>query len=146
MCALHLLFTNLLPSNMLMVNMQIRSLAPLTSLSADHATIPPLAELYCAANKVAAIGGISGFSGLTLLELGSNRIRTMEGLEVNDSLLLLQQVAQKQSRPTVTPAFVVHACPFQLAGMFHNNWLTFAYLCFLQMEGMHQSSHACSTA
>eukprot|EP00879_Flechtneria_rotunda_P006795 GHRR01007139.1.p1 GENE.GHRR01007139.1~~GHRR01007139.1.p1 ORF type:complete len:329 (+),score=64.68 GHRR01007139.1:206-1192(+) len=68
---------------------QIRSLAPLTSLSADHATIPPLAELYCAANKVAAIGGISGFSGLTLLELGSNRIRTMEGLESQAQLVEL---------------------------------------------------------
>lgn len=61
---------------------QIRSLAPLTSLQADAASTPPLVELYAAANKVTAIEGITGFTALTVLELGSNRIRTIEGLEV----------------------------------------------------------------
>lgn len=61
---------------------QIRSLAPLTSLSAQPAAVPPLRELYCAANKVAVMEGLAAFTGLTLLELGSNRIRNIEGLEV----------------------------------------------------------------
>jgi Leucine-rich repeat (LRR) protein len=61
---------------------QIRSLAPLTSLSSDPAATPPLRELYCAANKVTAIEGLSALTALTLLELGSNRVRNIEGLEV----------------------------------------------------------------
>lgn len=61
---------------------QIRSLAPLTSLSSDAAATPPLCELYCAANKVTAIEGLSALTALTLLELGSNRVRNIEGLEV----------------------------------------------------------------
>eukprot|EP00878_Enallax_costatus_P022925 GHUV01024363.1.p1 GENE.GHUV01024363.1~~GHUV01024363.1.p1 ORF type:complete len:325 (+),score=74.04 GHUV01024363.1:307-1281(+) len=68
---------------------QIRSLAPLTSLTADPTTAPPLVELYCAANKVSSIEGISGFAGLTVLELGSNRIRNIEGLESQASLVEL---------------------------------------------------------
>jgi hypothetical protein len=61
---------------------QIRSLAPLTSLSSDPAATPPLRELYCAANKVTAIEGLSALTTVTLLELGSNRVRNIEGLEV----------------------------------------------------------------
>jgi len=61
---------------------QIRSLAPLTSLSSEPAATPPLRELYCAANKVAAVEGLAAFTALTLLELGSNRVRKIEGLEV----------------------------------------------------------------
>lgn len=64
---------------------QIRSLAPLTQLAMDPAARPALRELFCAANKVAAIEGLSAFTGLTLLELGSNRIRSTEGLEVKCS-------------------------------------------------------------
>lgn len=67
---------------------QIRSLAPLTSLSAEPAATAPLRELYCAANKVAVIEGLSAFTGLTLLELGSNRVRSIEGLEVSGAAVL----------------------------------------------------------
>jgi protein phosphatase 1 regulatory subunit 7 len=62
--------------------LQIRSLAPLSSLTADAASSPPLTELFVAANKVTAIEALGGFSQLTVLELGSNRVRTIEGLEV----------------------------------------------------------------
>lgn len=52
---------------------EIRSLAPLASLIA-----PQLNELYAASNKITAIEGITQLAGLTLLELGSNRIRAIE--------------------------------------------------------------------
>lgn len=65
---------------------QIRSLAPLTSLTADPAAVPPLRELYVAANKVGAIEALAGLTGLTVLELGSNRIRAIEGLESQAAL------------------------------------------------------------
>ncbi|KAF6256494.1 hypothetical protein COO60DRAFT_1528850 [Scenedesmus sp. NREL 46B-D3] len=68
---------------------QIRSLAPLSSLAAEPASSPPLVELFVAANKVTAIEALGGFSQLTVLELGSNRIRTIEGLEGQASLLEL---------------------------------------------------------
>jgi hypothetical protein len=64
------------------LSLQIRSLAPLSSLTAAPTSSPPLAELYVAANKVTAIEPLGGLSQLTVLELGSNRIRTIEGLEV----------------------------------------------------------------
>jgi hypothetical protein len=64
---------------LLLLLLQIRSLAPLSSLTACS---PPLAELYVAANKVTAIECLRGLSQLTVMELGSNRIRTIEGLEV----------------------------------------------------------------
>jgi Leucine-rich repeat (LRR) protein len=65
-----------------LVSSQIRSLAPLSSLTADAASSPTLTELFVAANKVTAIEALGGFSQLTVLELGSNRVRTIEGLEV----------------------------------------------------------------
>ncbi|GFR45487.1 hypothetical protein Agub_g6831 [Astrephomene gubernaculifera] len=55
---------------------QIRNLLPLASLPAAS-----LEELYVASNKVTAIAALSHLTALTLLELGSNRIRTVEGLE-----------------------------------------------------------------
>lgn len=77
---------------------QIRSLAPLTSLAAtpeaaaagatadssnsSSTGAAPLAELYCASNKVSAIEGLAAFDHLTLLELGSNRVREICGLQV----------------------------------------------------------------
>ena len=54
---------------------EIRSLAPLSSLTAPHLT-----ELYAASNKVTTIEGLSQLASLRLLELGSNRIRAVEGL------------------------------------------------------------------
>lgn len=68
---------------------QIRSLAPLSSLTADPAASPPLLELFVAANKVTAIEALGGLSKLTVLELGSNRIRTIEGLGSQACLLEL---------------------------------------------------------
>jgi Leucine-rich repeat (LRR) protein len=56
-------------------------------LSAEPAATPPLRELYCAANKVSVIEGLAALTGLTLLELGSNRVRNIEGLEVRGLLL-----------------------------------------------------------
>ena len=56
---------------------KIRDLEPVGAL-ADA----PLAELYAAANKVGAIpASLSALTALTALELGSNRIRRIEGLE-----------------------------------------------------------------
>ena len=60
---------------------QIRSLSPLSSLVA-----PGLQELYCAQNKIGAISHLSHLSTLTTLELGSNRIRQVEGLEGQGAL------------------------------------------------------------
>ncbi|WIA20809.1 hypothetical protein OEZ85_005165 [Tetradesmus obliquus] len=68
---------------------KIRSLAPLSSLTADPAASPPLLELFVAANKVTAIEALGGLSKLTVLELGSNRIRTIEGLGSQACLLEL---------------------------------------------------------
>jgi protein phosphatase 1 regulatory subunit 7 len=73
---------------------QIRSLAPLSSLTADSSSSPPLTELFVAANKVTAIEALGGFSQLTVLELGSNRIRTIEGLEVRHVAAHVAHVAE----------------------------------------------------
>jgi Leucine-rich repeat (LRR) protein len=56
-------------------------------LSVEPAATPPLRELYCAANKVSVIEGLATLTSLTLLELGSNRVRNIEGLEVRELLL-----------------------------------------------------------
>lgn len=55
---------------------QIRSVAPLATLEA-----PRLRELYVAANKVRGITALTALTALTTLELGSNRISEVEGLE-----------------------------------------------------------------
>jgi Leucine-rich repeat (LRR) protein len=49
---------------------QIRSLQPLAQLDGVH-----VEELYCAENKIAAIVAIGHLTKLSILELGSNRIR-----------------------------------------------------------------------
>ena len=58
----------------------------------------PLRELYVAANKVGAIAGLAGLTGLTALELGSNRIRRVEGLEAQGALVELWLGQYKQTR------------------------------------------------
>jgi protein phosphatase 1 regulatory subunit 7 len=52
---------------------QIKSVEPLSSVDGAQ-----LVELYCAENKVAAILGISHLTKLTVLELGSNRIKVWQ--------------------------------------------------------------------
>jgi hypothetical protein len=82
--------------------LQLRSLAPLSSLQQRPATTPPLKELFVAANKVAVIEGLSDLTCLTLLELGSNRIRVIENLEVcwHAALhTLIDDQKQTQQRP-----------------------------------------------
>ncbi|GIL71375.1 hypothetical protein Vretifemale_1944 [Volvox reticuliferus] len=54
---------------------QIRNLLPLADLDLNR-----LEELYVANNKVTAIAALSNLTALTLLELGSNRIRVVEGI------------------------------------------------------------------
>ena len=54
---------------------QIRSLAPLTALSGGL-----LADVGCASNKVATVEALGGLSALTSLELGSNRVASLDGL------------------------------------------------------------------
>ena len=55
---------------------QVRTLAPLASLAA------PLRELYAACNKVTAIESLEHFwPSLRVLELGSNRLREVAGLD-----------------------------------------------------------------
>lgn len=50
--------------------MQIRSIQPLQAVESTK-----MEELYCAENKIAAIEGISHLCSLSILELGSNRIK-----------------------------------------------------------------------
>ncbi|MEW5302201.1 MAG: hypothetical protein WDW36_005004 [Sanguina aurantia] len=62
--------------------LQIRSLAPLTNL--DGST---LQELFCASNKVSEISThVSHLTALTTLELGSNRIKAIEGVSTLTNL------------------------------------------------------------
>jgi protein phosphatase 1 regulatory subunit 7 len=49
---------------------QIKSVEPLSSVHGAE-----LVELYCAENKITAIESISHLTRLTVLELGSNRIK-----------------------------------------------------------------------
>lgn len=61
---------------------QIRSLAPLTNLDGNT-----LQELFCASNKVSEISThVSHLTGLTTLELGSNRIKAIEGVSTLTNL------------------------------------------------------------
>ncbi|GBF95662.1 hypothetical protein Rsub_08644 [Raphidocelis subcapitata] len=60
---------------------EIRSMGPVSSLACA-----PLQELYVASNKVPTIEGLSELTRLTVLELGSNRIRQIEGLEGQGAL------------------------------------------------------------
>ena len=59
----------------------IRTLTPLTSLSA------PLLELYAASNKITAIEALTAFTRLRVLELGSNRVPSIDGLAAQASSL-----------------------------------------------------------
>ncbi|KAL6774147.1 hypothetical protein ACKKBG_A23930 [Auxenochlorella protothecoides x Auxenochlorella symbiontica] len=55
---------------------QFVSLEALSSLPG-----PRLTHLYCAANKIASMEGIAHLESLRVLDLGSNRLRCIEGLE-----------------------------------------------------------------
>lgn len=56
-------------------HMQVRSLAPLSSLGSTQLT-----ELFVACNKIAAIESLERLALLHTLELGGNRIRSLEGV------------------------------------------------------------------
>ncbi|EFJ51655.1 hypothetical protein VOLCADRAFT_103293 [Volvox carteri f. nagariensis] len=71
---------------------QIRNLLPLADLNSSK-----LEELYVANNKVTAIAALSHLTSLTLLELGSNRIRVIEGIA---SLTGLQELWLGRNRIT----------------------------------------------
>lgn len=58
----------------LFVCLQVRSLAPLSKLGSTR-----LSELVAACNKIAVIESLQHLSQLHALELGGNRIRTIEG-------------------------------------------------------------------
>ena len=62
----------------------VRSMAAVAGLAAAQPS-----HLFFAANKITAIEGLAGLTGLTSLELGSNRLRSMEGLS---TLVALQEL------------------------------------------------------
>lgn len=81
---------------------QIKSIEALASLSADNLT-----QLYVASNRVAAIGtSISHLTKLTVLELGSNRIRSLEGLttltELRELWLGRNRISKAEGLSTLT--------------------------------------------
>lgn len=74
------------------VHFQIRSMQPLTSLTAVG-----LESLFMASNKITAIEGIDLFSDLKILELGFNRIRQIENI---GHLTLLEELWLGRNRIT----------------------------------------------
>jgi len=65
----------------------LRSLAPFDDDSADSEyAYPELDHLYLIQNKLAKIEGVAHRLGLVYLELGGNRIRTIENLPISANL------------------------------------------------------------
>jgi hypothetical protein len=61
---------------------------------------------------VTAIEGLSALTTLTLLELGSNRVRNIEGLEVSSLVYKLSyfDVNVDASQPTITGRLAMSPC------------------------------------
>ena len=99
--------------------MQIRSIEPLATVESTR-----MEELYCAENKIAAIEGISHLTSLSVLELGSNRIKVRNRSAQVHSMCTTMPLCSSPGRiwfkaATTFPRSCIRICPGMYAFQAH---------------------------